>query len=351
MMESRNGSSFRASSRLVGVCLLATLSTCVAQGEQPKLHAARAPHLPLVRVADLELPGRAKRFDYQDVDVAENHLVVAHMGDDSVLVLRLSDGTVEKVLGNVTTPRGVAIGDNVGRIFVTSLPSSLVIIDNKTLTELGRVPTGSAPDGVAYDAQDRVVGVSDQGDGALSLIAGAGNGKRIQVRLGSETGNVVFDSARHCFWITVAASHGVDQLIGVEPLAGIVTLRIALPGCRGAHGLRIHPNGLGAFVACEDNAVLARVDLGGAHAVVTAATGANPDVMALDSSLGWLYVAAESGDLVVFDITRPGLTAIDREHPFDHAHSVAVDVATHRVFFPLEVGPSGKPVLRIMHPQ
>jgi hypothetical protein len=72
--------------------------------------------------------------------------------------------------------------------------------------------------------------------------------------------------------------------------------------------------------------------------------------MAIDPGLGWLYVAAESGDLKVFDIAKPGLVAIDSEHPGDASHSVAVDPRTHHVYFPLVSGAKGRPVLRIMKP-
>jgi DNA-binding beta-propeller fold protein YncE len=112
----------------------------------------------------------------------------------------------------------------------------------------------------------------------------------------------------------------------------------------------LHPDGQSAFVACEDNNMLARVDLAGSKAVGTGPTGNGPDVLSVDPGLGWLYVAAESGDLSVFDIAKPGLALIDREHPADASHSVAVDSATHRVFFPLVAGPAGTPVLRIMRP-
>jgi hypothetical protein len=73
-------------------------------------------------------------------------------------------------------------------------------------------------------------------------------------------------------------------------------------------------------------------------------------VLSVDPGLGLVYVAAESGDLVVFDIGQPGLAVADKEHVGDHAHSVAVDPASHRVFFPLLAGPKGTPVLRIMQP-
>jgi YVTN family beta-propeller protein len=310
-----------------------------------------AKRFPLQKVADVPLPGGATRFDYQDVDVARGHLVVAHMNDASVLVLKLADGSVVKELRGIPTPRGVAVAEDVGRIFVTSSPSTLVIIDAKSLEEVARVPTGHGPDGVAYDGGDHVVAVSDQRDGAVSLIADSGTGKRRQVPLGRETGNVAFDPGSRTFWVAVETKAPADQLVAVEPRSGSVTLRIDLPGCKGAHGVRLQPDGSRAFVACEDNDRVAAVDLSGAHSTTTAATGSGPDVLGIDPWLGYLYVAAESGELTVLDITHRELAVLDRERVGANAHSVAVDSATHRVFFPLATGPSGKPVLRIMRPR
>jgi YVTN family beta-propeller protein len=310
-----------------------------------------ATHFPLAKVADVALPGAATRFDYQDVDAARGHLVVAHMNDASVLVLNVADGSVAKELRGIPVPRGVAVGEDVARIFVTSSPSTLVIIDAKSLSEIRRVPTGHGPDGVAYDGVDHFVATSDQRDGAISLIADSGDGKRRQVPLGRETGNVAFDPARHVFWIAVETKSPPDELVSVDPRTGNVISRIGLSGCKAAHGVRLHPDGSRAFIACEDNDRVVAVDLEGAHATVFAATGSGPDVLSIDAGLGWLYVAAESGELTVLDITRRELAVLDREHVGANAHSVAVDLATHRAFFPLAVGPGGKPALRILRPQ
>ena len=309
-----------------------------------------SPGLPLMLVADVALPGGATRFDYEEIDAAQGRLVVAHMNDNAVLILDLADGSVRQQLTGIPTPRGVAIADDVGLIFVTSTPSHLVSIDNKSLTEVGRVTTGTAPDGDAWDPVDKIVGVSDQGDGALSLIANAGSGTRTQVPLGVETGNVAYDASRGRFWITVVRASPPDQLVAVDPTTAQVTTTIALPGCSGAHGLRLHPDGESAFVACESNDVLARVELTGAQSVTTAPTGSGPDVLSVDPGLGWLYVAAESGDLTVFDINQPGVALIGHDSPGSNSHSVAADPATHRVFFPLVSGPTGTPILRMMRP-
>src|SRR5512141_2475390 len=179
--------------------------------------ARRFPELPLTLVGDVTLPGGNTRFDYQAIDPRRGHLVVSHMGDASVLVLNLADATLARRLPNIPTPRGVAVGD--GRIFVTSSPSQLVIIDGKTLAVLARTPTGNGPDGVAYDTAHRIVGVSDQHDGAVSLIPSAGSGARTQVSLGKEAGNVVFDSRRRSFWVAVVNAAPPDQLVEIDPVA------------------------------------------------------------------------------------------------------------------------------------
>jgi len=328
------------------LALALLLGFCRGAASSPT--AAAAP--PLLLLADVPLPGQPVRFDYQDVDSQNQHLFIAHMNDASLVVVSTLDGKLVKVLGHIPTPRGVAVAESVKRVFVTSTPGKLVIIDSDSLGELGRVATGSSPDGVAWDPADRVVGVSDQTDGALSLLADAGAGARKQVLLGRETGNVAFDATRAVFWIAVVAGAGPNLLVSVDPLTAQVRAKIPLPGCVGAHGLRLHPDGKSALVACEDNSKLARVELDAAHGLALAASGAGPDVLAIDAGLGWLYLAAESGDLRVFDLGKPGLQSVGQQHIGAAGHSVAVDPTSHRVFFPLAVGPQGKPTLRIMRP-
>src|SRR5579859_1710400 len=116
------------------ILIALALAACTKNGSSPSGTL-------LSLIGDVALPGGATRFDYQEIDAANGQLVVAHMNDNSVLVLALADGSVKKLLPNIPTPRGVAVGD--GKIFVTSTPSKLVIIDGSALTEIARVPTGT----------------------------------------------------------------------------------------------------------------------------------------------------------------------------------------------------------------
>ena len=106
------------------VLVALTLSACGAcDRNTPSAPQSSSPNLPLTLVRDVDLPGGSTRFDYQDIDADQGHLVVAHMNDASVLILNVSDASVARLLPNIPTPRGVAVGD--GRIFVTTFDSNV----------------------------------------------------------------------------------------------------------------------------------------------------------------------------------------------------------------------------------
>jgi hypothetical protein len=68
-------------------------------------------------------------------------------------------------------------------------------------------------------------------------------------------------------------------------------------------------------------------------------------VLAFDPGAGQLYVAAESGWLSILTERNRRLTVTASGHLADDAHVVAVDPQTHRSYFPVPVGPDGRPAL------
>jgi hypothetical protein len=72
-------------------------------------------------------------------------------------------------------------------------------------------------------------------------------------------------------------------------------------------------------------------------------------VLAYDTQLQRLYVAAESGVVTIFEVRATSLAELGRARLAAHAHSVAIDQATHDVLFPLQ-DIDGHPVVRVMRP-
>ena len=73
-------------------------------------------------------------------------------------------------------------------------------------------------------------------------------------------------------------------------------------------------------------------------------------MLAFDSGSKRLYVSAESGVVAVAVERGRKLVKLGQAFLAPHAHTVAVDPATHLVYFPLESGQGGRPELRIMAP-
>jgi DNA-binding beta-propeller fold protein YncE len=221
-----------------------------------------------------------------------------------------------------------------------------VTIRERDSRVIARAPAGDYPDGVAYAPSTGQVYVSDEHGGA-EIVVGAKSGRRIgAVELGGDAGNVQYDPVSRRILVGVQSK---NELAVIDPARRRVVGRYQLSGCDGSHGLHLDPPRRVAFVACEGNAKLLVFDLERRRVTATLDVGDDPDVLDFDTSLRRLYVAAESGEVAVFQEHGRSLRKLGEAKLADNAHSVAVDPRTHLVYFPLE-DVDGKPVLRIMRP-
>jgi YVTN family beta-propeller protein len=293
------------------------------------------------------LSGGATRFDYQSFDEATGRLFIAHLGDG---VLTVFDANKETVVGDVKDlPRvhGVIAVPEVHRIYASATGSNeLAVIDDTTLEVVARVPAGDYPDDIAYATKAKKLYVSDLHGKTDTVIDANTNQRLTTIALGGGAGNTQYDSVSEHIFVAV---HGQNQLAEIDPTKDQLIARYPIAGCSEPHGLLIDSEHQLAFVACEENAKLAIFDLETKKMTAIHSVGADPDVLAFDKSFGRLYISAESGIITIFDERGRNLEKIGEGFFAPHAHSVAVDSRTHRVYFPLQnVG--GKPVLRIALP-
>ena len=323
----------RAVAVLVGLASLAT-------------GAAAAAGLPLKPVARVALPGPGVRFDYTSIDPGTNKLYIAHMNADELLVFDLHG---RRVIRTIPAPgiHGVLAVPRLQRVFASATDDhALLTINSRTGRVLNRAPAGEYPDGIAYDPVERHVFVSDESGGIEAVFDHAG--RRIAtIDVGGEAGNVQYDTrSAH----VLAAVRSRNDLAVIDPKTNRVIRRVALAGCRRPHGLLVDPARRLAYVACAGNATLLTLDLGRMSVIGRSGVGGSPDVLAFDSSLKRLYVAAESGEVAVFVAGPRGLTKLGQQLLAPRAHTVAVDPRSHLVYFPLETGSAGRPELLVMAP-
>lgn len=304
-------------------------------------------HLPLVTVADAPLSGGTTRWDYASLDPVAHRLYLAHLGDSVVTVFDTQTQKVVADVTNVSHVHGVLYVQELGRVYASATGTNEVVaIDPATLKVTARVPAGDYPDGMAYAPDVHKLYVSDEHGGTDTVIDVQTNTRVATIPLGGEVGNTQYDPvSRHIF----ANVQTRKQLVEIDPATDKVISRMDLPGAEGNHGLYIDPATHLAFIACEDNHKLIVVDLTSRRVLSTFDVARDPDVLAFDRALGWLYMAGESGEVSVFQVRgrEVSLTATGMLGP--NAHVVAVDEATHRAYFPLK-SLAGKPVLRITEP-
>jgi DNA-binding beta-propeller fold protein YncE len=306
--------------------------------------AGAAERGPLERVADVPLPGPAVRFDYLSVDTTSDRLYISHMNAGELVVFDLGRGQVIGRIGGLPRVTGVLAVPDLAKVYA-SVPGDhqVAVIDARTLDVVARVGKIGFPDGITYVPAARKVFVSDESGGGETVIDGLSNRVLATIPIGGEAGNSIYDPVSDRVLVAVQTR---DEVVAIDPRADRVTGRYPLRGAAHPHGMSLDAFRRLLFVANEGNGTLLTVDLRDWKTIDTYRVGDDPDVLAFDPAAERLYVASESGAVSVFS-ERGGRLVHDGDVRFPHAHTVAVDTRTHRVYLPLQdVG--GRPLLRVM---
>jgi DNA-binding beta-propeller fold protein YncE len=319
--------------------LVMTLATAAPGG------APRSPAL--VEVADIPLPGKPSRFDYQSFDPKTKTLYFSHMGDGELVVFDTASRKVTAHLPGFPTVTGVLAVPALHRVFA-SVPGNheVAVVDTEALKVVARIPDGEFPDGLAYAPEAGKVFVSDERGGKETVID-AGTNRRIgTIDMGGEVGNTQYDSVSQRILANVQTR---NQLVVIDPQRDKIVARHTLKGGEGPHGLLIVPDGRVAFAACEGDSKLLVIDMETFQVKQVFPTGEGPDVLAFDTGLERLYVATESNVVSIFHLQGKTLDKLEDLVVAPNAHTISVDSETHEVYLPLK-NIKGRPVLRIMKP-
>ncbi|MFC4761926.1 YncE family protein [Dyella koreensis] len=309
---------------------------------------AAAGHLPLTTVADIPLSGHTTRWDYASLDPIAHRLYIAHLGDSVVMVFDTQQQKVIADIADVGHVHGVLYVPELDRVYASATGTDEVVaIDPKTLKITARVPAGDYPDGMAYAPDVHKLYVSDEHGGTDTVIDVRSNTRVATIPLGGEVGNTQYDPvSKHIF----ANVQTRKQLVEIDPATDKVISRTDLPGAEGNHGLYIDAASRLAFIACEDNSKLLVLDLASRRVLSSFDVAKDPDVLAFDGALGWLYVAGESGEVSLFKVQGQTVSTLGTAMLGPNAHVVAVDPALHHAYFPLKAL-KGSPMLRITQAQ
>lgn len=303
--------------------------------------------LPLRLVGDYPLTGNTTRFDYASLDAARGAIWVAHMGDGSVEAFNAQSNRVTLTVPISPTAgvRGVLAAR--GNVYAAAQGlASIVVLDGGSGRRLATMPAGDV-DGLAYDPVTQRIFVSDEAGGKDAVFDARTNAQVGAVELGGEAGNTVYDPISRHIFVGVQTR---DELAEIDPARLNVVRRYPLRECNSSHSVLIDAEERAAYIGCQHNARLVRLDLRTGSVDSSGGAGVGIDVLSLDPGLQRLYAASESGIVSVYDVARHGFHRVAQAFVHLHAHVVVVDPATHRVYFPLQ-NVDGRPTMRVMEPR
>jgi DNA-binding beta-propeller fold protein YncE len=232
-----------------------------------------------------------------------------------------------------------------GRVYASATGTNEVVaIDEKSLAIIARMPGGTHPDGLAYSPETHKVYVSDEHGGTDTVIDVVANARVATVQIGGVIGNTQYDAASHHMFVNAQST---GELVEVDPGTDKIVRRIKVPGADGNHGLLIDSDSHRAFIACEGNDRLIVIDLRSGAALAQFPVAKDPDVLAFDAQRQKLYVAGESGEVSEFSVANGGISKTGESYLAPNAHVVAIQPATHEIYFPLK-NVEHKTVLRVM---
>ena len=301
----------------------------------------------LLRVADVPLGGNTTRLDYESLDEGRHLLFIAHLGDSAVVVFDTQAQRVIARIPGISKVHGVLAVPELGTVYASATGTNEVVaINEETLKVTARAPGGVYPDGMAYAPEVHKLYVSDEHGDTETVIDVRTNTRVATIPLGGDVGNSQYDAASQRVFVNVQTR---KQLVEIDPASDKVVTRTDLPGAESNHGLLIESQQRKAFIACEENHKLLVFDLETRKVTVAFEVGEDPDVLAYDPDLHYVYVAAESGPVSVFKTLSGQVSKVGSVDIGPNAHVVAVDPGTHKSYFPLK-NLGGQTVMRIMSP-
>src|SRR6516164_3057348 len=126
---------------------------------------------PLRKVADIPLPGKAVRFDYQSLDTTSGRLYIAHMNADQLVVFDTKKREVVANLDGFPRVHGVWAVPEMGRVYASATGDHQVaVVDMKSLKTIAKAGPVQSPDGLAYAPGSKRVFVSDEHGNADAVI-------------------------------------------------------------------------------------------------------------------------------------------------------------------------------------
>jgi DNA-binding beta-propeller fold protein YncE len=259
------------------------------------LGSARA-EAPLRLAQSIDLPGVVGRIDHFAIDLPNNRLFVAALGNDSVEVVDLRKGVRVRSIGGLGHPQGVGYLAESGRLIVANDRGGVCnIYDGNSLAVIGRVDLKDDADNVRCDGKHAYVGF---GSGGIAVIDPVSAKVVRSFELTGHPEGFVLEKNGPRIFVNVPDAH---QLAVIDREQGKV-LRTWTTGSASANfPMAFDEARHRLFVGCRSPAQLVVLNSDSGAIVTTVSIPSDPDDVFLDEKKHCLFAICGAGSIAVID--------------------------------------------------
>jgi DNA-binding beta-propeller fold protein YncE len=301
----------------------------------------------LRKIASIDLPGpKGQRFDYLTMDDEDGYLLSAHLGPGILYVVDVRTNKLIKAIPGVPGITGLEYVPGLRKVYTSDWGEEKIgIVDLHKMSVIKRLPTAAKPNGNTYAAPYRKVYVSDTLGKAVAIVDVNKDEIVKTLRFDSETGMPQYDSLARKVYVNLRST---NQVAEIDPATDSVIGSYPVQGCEFNHGMAIDSERHRAFLLCGKSRTMTVFALDTHRAIAHLALPPGADVVKFDPGLRRIYAACSSGIIAIYQEDDAQHFRKVEDFPVQKmVHSLAVDVATHRVYAP-EQQEDGRPVARLI---
>ena len=285
--------------------LLATGTAVLAMGMQS---ASRQGPLSLQRA--VELPRVEGRIDHLALDSAGEKLFVAALGNNTVEVVDVKNGTHRESIPGLREPQGIAVASEANLVVVANGQGEGVQFLDLGDYRMGKaVSLGEDSDNVRYDRTAKRLYVG-YGSGALAAINPADGQVLGTVKLAGHPESFQLEAAGSRIFVNVPSARHI-AVVDRNGMKVLSTWPVTEAGSN--YPMALDDIGHQVFVGCRKPAKVLAFDTANGKPIASADIVGDTDDMFIDAQRHRLYVIGGEGFIDVLDISAPRkLTRIAR---------------------------------------
>lgn len=252
---------------------------------------------PLALVGAVDLPGVEGRIDHLAVDTAASRLYVAALGNNTVEVLDLKNGSHAKSLPGFREPQGIAVASDVKLVAVANGQGEGVqLLDAGDYHPASMVRLGDDADNVRYDAAARRLFVGF-GGGALAAVNPADGRVLGQAKLAAHPESFQLEHSGSRVFVNVP---GADQIAVVDRAAMKVIATWPVTTAKANYPMALDEANHRVFAGCRRPAKALIFDTNTGRESGSFEIVGDTDDLFYDAARRRLYVSGGEGYLDVF---------------------------------------------------